>query len=178
MQFVDFLRIQGAPQDTLLKSNKKVHGLVADYSHCGQIIKLLLPQTYMNQSGLSIVAAMRCFNLNPDQILLVHDELDLAPGTARIKYDGGHGGHNGLRDIFQASGRRDFYRLRIGIGHPGDKSKVLNFVLKPAGTMEQQWIHEAMYKASQAPLDALIQGKYAQAMQILHQQSTNHSKTQ
>ena len=166
--FVHLLLQQSGIPVADLKTDKKIQGRITDYHHAGQRIKLLLPQTYMNHSGICVTAAMRYLALQPEQILLAHDELDLAPGIARIKYDGGHGGHNGLRDVFAASGRRDFYRLRIGIGHPGDKSKVLHFVLKSASKPEQTLMDTALYRASQAPLNALIQGKIAQAMQILN----------
>ena len=167
-QFIQFL-LQG---DTgPFKHNKKLHGLVADlatdYSATKQPIKILLPQTYMNQSGLAVAAAVGYFNLTTDQLLIAHDELDLPPGTAKIKYDGGHGGHNGLRHIFQALGKTNFYRLRIGIGHPGDKNKVLNYVLKSAGKKEQELIDQAIYHASQS-LELMIKGNAAKAMQTLN----------
>ena len=171
-QFVHFL-LQGNTK--LLKPNKKLHGLVADLTtnygtDCNptkEHIKLLLPQTYMNQSGLAVAAAVRYFNLTTDQLLIAHDELDLSPGTAKIKYDGGHGGHNGLRHTFQTLGKTNFYRLRIGIGHPGDKNKVLNYVLKSAGKKEQALIDQAIYNASQS-LELMVKGDAAKAMQTLN----------
>ena len=150
-----------------LTYDKKLHGLTTTFSLAGQSVKLLMPDTYMNQSGLSVAATLAYFKLETEQLLIVHDELDLPPGVARIKYDGGHGGHNGLRHIFQTLGRRNFYRLRLGIGHPGDKSKVLNYVLKPAGSQEQALIDQAICNASQS-LEAMVLGDYAGAMQMLH----------
>ncbi|HEY4528733.1 MAG TPA: aminoacyl-tRNA hydrolase, partial [Luteimonas sp.] len=94
---------------------------------------LLKPATFMNLSGKSVTAALRFWKIEPEEALLAHDELDLSPGTARLKFDGGHGGQNGLRDTIRLLGHAKFHRLRVGIGHPGHKDKVVGWVLgKPS----------------------------------------------
>ena len=108
---------------------------------------LLKPTTFMNRSGQAVVALARFYKILPDEILVVHDELDLQPGGIRLKQGGGNGGHNGLKDIQAHLTVPDFWRLRIGIGHPGERSEVVNFVLKPARREEQRDIDEAIDKA-------------------------------
>ena len=98
------------------------------------------PQTFMNESGLSVQALSSYYKIPIDQILVVHDEIDLPPGTTRLKEGGGHGGHNGLRDIIQRTGKKDFMRLRVGVGHPGSKDKVVPFVLGRASAKEEDLI--------------------------------------
>ena len=94
---------------------------------------LLKPTTFMNKSGIAVARALRYWKIEPEEMLVVHDDLDLPPGAVRLKYDGGHGGQNGLRDIFEHLGHGRFHRLRIGIGHPGDKDRVTPWVLgKPS----------------------------------------------
>lgn len=110
-------------------------------------ITLLMPQTFMNRSGQSVGALARFFRIDPAEILVVHDELDIPPGQLRLKFGGGHGGHNGLKDIAAHCGTRDFWRLRIGIGHPGDRSEVINFVLKSPGRDEAIAIDTAIDRA-------------------------------
>ena len=107
----------------------KLFGEVAKVEIAGQPVWLLKPATYMNLSGKSVTAAQRFWKIEPEQTLLAHDELDLPPGTARLKFDGGHGGQNGLRDTIRLLGHGKFHRLRIGIGHPGHKDKVVPWVL-------------------------------------------------
>ena len=110
-------------------------------------ITLLMPQTFMNRSGQSVGALARFFRIDPAEILVVHDELDIPPGQLRLKFGGGHGGHNGLKDIAAHCGTRDFWRLRIGIGHPGDRGEVINFVLKSPGRDEAIAIDTAIDRA-------------------------------
>lgn len=136
------------------------------YARAGEL-HLLWPQTYMNASGRAVAAVAKFFKIMPDEILVVHDELDLPPGAARFKLGGGHGGHNGLKDIIAALGGPDFWRLRLGIGHPGDRKEVVNFVLKRPRAEEQTLIDIAMNHA----LDVLPQvrdGDFASAMKTLH----------
>ena len=109
---------------------RSYHGRVARAHVQGQTVWLLQPQTYMNLSGKSVGALARFFKIPPSAILVVHDELDLPPGEAKLKLSGGHAGHNGLRDIHAQLGTADYWRLRIGIGHPGDKSEVAGWVLR------------------------------------------------
>ncbi len=110
-------------------------------------IYLIKPQLYMNKSGTVVSSYAKYFNIKPSEILVAHDELDLQPGVVRLKLGGGHGGHNGLRDIMASLGSREFYRLRLGIGHPGEKRKVVDYVLKQASKSDRLEIAEAAYRA-------------------------------
>lgn len=113
-----------------LREEAKYFGQTGRIQTNGQDLRLLIPSTYMNLSGKSVAALAKFFQIKPEEIMVAHDELDLPPGVAKFKKGGGHGGHNGLRDIISKMGNnKDFYRLRIGIGHPGDKNKVAGFVL-------------------------------------------------
>ncbi|MBQ0724434.1 MAG: aminoacyl-tRNA hydrolase [Cycloclasticus sp.] len=130
-------------------------------------VYLIKPQTFMNKSGLSVSAFASYYDIAVDQILVVHDELDLEAGVVRIKKDGGHGGHNGLRDIIQQLGSKVFNRLRIGIGHPGDRNKVTQYVLKAPPKQDADLIQSAMDRAlHEIPL--LCQGEIEKAMRNLH----------
>jgi PTH1 family peptidyl-tRNA hydrolase len=130
-------------------------------------VYLLKPQTFMNVSGRAVVALALFYKILPNQILVVHDELDLPPGSAKLKLGGGHGGHNGLKDIIAQLGTKDFWRMRVGIGHPGDRAEVVNFVLNAPRKEEQILIEEAMQRAQEvAPL--IIEGKLEAAMLKLH----------
>ncbi|MCC4115029.1 aminoacyl-tRNA hydrolase [Aromatoleum toluclasticum] len=123
----------------------RFHGLVANARDAG--VWLLMPQTFMNRSGQAIGALARFYRIAPAEILVVHDELDIPPGQLRLKFGGGLGGHNGLKDTSAHLGTNDYWRLRIGIGHPGDRNEVVNFVLKAARREEQTLIDEAMERA-------------------------------
>jgi PTH1 family peptidyl-tRNA hydrolase len=138
-------------------------GLVA-----GHKVHLLIPHTFMNLSGQSVQALCNFYKIDTQHILVAHDELDLPPGTARLKLGGGHGGHNGLRDIInKRSGDKNFHRLRLGIGHPGNAKLVTNYVLKKAPLEERISIDHAMEKAIKAMSDA-ISGQWQKAMNDLH----------
>lgn len=130
-------------------------------------IWLAKPNTFMNASGKAIAAIANYYKILPNQILVIHDELDLPAGTAKLKFGGGHGGHNGLRDTHAALGTPDYWRLRVGIGHPGERSEVVNFVLKPPTKDEQQQIDDCLYDSSKV-LDLLLKGDFEQAMLKLH----------
>lgn len=121
-----------------LKLETKYHGFTCRINYAGQDVRLLVPTTFMNRSGQSVAALANFFKISPNEMLVAHDELDIAPGTARFKTGGGHGGHNGLRDIIAKIGSKDFHRLRLGIGHPGDAKLVSNYVLKKAPPAEHQ----------------------------------------
>ena len=123
----------------------RFHGLVANAREAG--VWLLMPQTFMNRSGQAIGSLARFYRIEPSEILVVHDELDIPPGQLRLKFGGGLGGHNGLKDTSAHLNTNDYWRLRIGIGHPGDRNEVVNFVLKSARREEQQDIDEAIDKA-------------------------------
>lgn len=128
---------------------------------------LLCPETYMNRSGQSVGALARFYRLQPVEILVVHDELDLSPGVARLKQGGGSGGHNGLKDIITHLGTPDFWRLRLGIGHPGKGRDVADFVLKRPTLQEAESIQEAL-NASQRVLPLIGKGQFQSAMGQLH----------
>ncbi len=125
------------------KHESRFHGLVA---RAGSLW-LLMPQTFMNRSGQAVGALARFHRIEPAEILVVHDELDLPPGQLRLKFGGGLGGHNGLKDTSAHLGTHDYWRLRIGVGHPGDRNEVVGHVLKPARREEQALIDEALDRA-------------------------------
>jgi len=129
--------------------------------------RLFIPETFMNDSGRAVQAFAHFYRIEPEAIMVAHDELDLAPGTIRIKKGGGHGGHNGLRDIIEHLGTPDFYRLRIGIGHPGQKDQVTPFVLGRPSAIEEEAILSAISKGI-AVLPRTLTGDIAGAMQQLH----------
>jgi len=149
------------------RADGKFHGLVARATLHGHEVHLLKPQTFMNVSGRAVGAVAQFYKIAPAQILVVHDELDLPPGSAKLKLGGGHGGHNGLKDIIAHLGTKEFWRLRVGIGHPGDRAEVVNYVLNAPRKEEQVLIEEAMQRAQDvAPL--IIEGKLEAAMLKLH----------
>ena len=121
----------------------------------------------MNRSGQPVAALARYFKIAPDEILVMHDELDLPPGTNRIKQGGGHGGHNGLRDIINHLGSRDFFRIRIGIGHPGDSKEVTNYVLRKPSLADRDTI-ESANRDTLAVIPLILEGRIDKAMQALH----------
>src|SRR5574343_1836740 len=127
-----------------LVPERSYHGLVSRTSVNGQNVWLLEPQTFMNLSGKSVASLARFFKIQPDEILVVHDELDLPPGQVKLKRGGSHAGHNGLRDIHAQLGSPDYWRLRIGIGHPGDKSEVANWVLKKPASDQRALIEDSI----------------------------------
>ena len=128
-----------------LSKEGRFHGLTAHAQT--QKLWLLLPQTFMNRSGQAVGALARFNRITPPEILVVHDELDIPPGQLRLKFGGGLGGHNGLKDITAHLGTQDYWRLRIGIGHPGDRNEVVNYVLKPPRAEEQTDIDAAIGRA-------------------------------
>jgi len=151
-----------------LKADKKVAGRIGRGMVNGQDIRLLIPDTFMNRSGKAVGLAAKYFQISPEHILIAHDELDMPPGASRFKFDGGHGGHNGLRDIIPAlGGSRAFWRLRIGIGHPGDASRVSAWVLSKASKTEQALIDLSQDDARRA-LQLLMAGDDVKAMTQLH----------
>jgi PTH1 family peptidyl-tRNA hydrolase len=128
---------------------------------------LLQPMTYMNLSGKSVAALARFFKIAPEEILVVHDELDLLPGQVKLKLGGSHAGHNGLKDIVAQLGSADFWRLRLGIGHPGVKAEVINYVLKKPSPEHRKAIEEGIARSIVA-LDALLAGEMEVAMRSVH----------
>jgi PTH1 family peptidyl-tRNA hydrolase len=145
----------------------KLHGETAKIELAGRTLWLLKPATFMNASGRSVAAALRYWKIEPEEALLAHDELDLAPGTARLKFDGGHGGQNGLRDTIQVLGHGKFHRLRVGIGHPGHKDKVTPWVLGRPGKDDEASILRAIDDALDV-LPLAVNGEFPEAMKRLH----------
>ncbi|MCA6220107.1 aminoacyl-tRNA hydrolase [Photorhabdus antumapuensis] len=151
-----------------LKEESKFFGYTARINMCGHDIRLLVPTTFMNLSGKSVAALASFYRIQPDEILVAHDELDLPPGVAKMKLGGSHGGHNGLKDIQNKFGNNpNFHRLRIGIGHPGDKNKVVGFVLGKPPASEQKLIDDAIDEALRCT-DILMKQNMDKAINRLH----------
>jgi len=150
-----------------LSMDKGYHGLVARGNVHGQTVWLLEPQTYMNVSGKSVAALARFFKIAPEEILVVHDELDVVPGQAKLKRGGSHAGHNGLRDIHAQLGTGDYWRLRLGIGHPGVKSEVVDWVLRKPAPDQREAIEGCIERTLKA-VPALLAGEMDKATLIVH----------
>ncbi|MFC1507776.1 aminoacyl-tRNA hydrolase [Pseudomonadota bacterium] len=151
-----------------LRDDAKYFGRTGRITTDGHDLRLLIPTTFMNLSGKSVAALAKFFQILPEEILVAHDELDLPPGVAKFKKGGGHSGHNGLRDIISKMGNnKEFYRLRVGIGHPGDKSKVTGFVLGKAPAKEQENIDAAVDEAVRC-MDILLKDGLNKAQNRLH----------
>jgi len=150
-----------------LHMDKSYHGLVARTTVNGQTIWLLEPQTYMNLSGKSVAALARFFKITPQEILVAHDEMDVVPGEVKLKLGGGHAGHNGLRDIHAQLGSSDYWRLRLGVGHPGVKAEVVNWVLKKPSPDHRIAIEQGIDRALKA-LPHLLAGEMDKATMLVH----------
>jgi len=150
-----------------LSMDKGYHGLVARTSLHGRTVWLLEPQTFMNLSGKSVAALARFFKIAPEEILVIHDELDITPGQAKLKFGGSHAGHNGLRDIHAQLGTDDYWRLRLGIGHPGVKSEVVNWVLKKPAPEQRTAIEECIARTLKA-VPPLMAGEMEKATLLVH----------
>jgi len=150
-----------------LVMEKGYFGLVARSSHQGQSLWLLEPQTFMNLSGKSVAALANFFKIAPHEILVAHDDLDIAPGEARLKFGGSHAGHNGLRDIHAQLGTDQYWRLRLGIGHPGNRAEVIHWVLKKPSLDHRIGVDQAIERALQA-LPQLLEGDMEQATRLIH----------
>lgn len=148
----------------------KLFGEVARVSIDGRDVWLLKPATFMNLSGKSVTAALRFWKIEPEEMLIAHDELDLAPGTVRLKFDGGHGGQNGLRDTMRLLGHGRFGRLRVGIGHPGHKDRVTGWVLGRANTDDDVLIARGIDDAL-AVLPLAVAGNFNEAQKRLNTNS-------
>ena len=145
----------------------KLHGETAKIVIDGQTLWLLKPTTYMNKSGIAIQSALRYWKIEPEEMLVAHDDLDLPAGAARLKFDGGHGGQNGLRDIMAHLGHGKFHRLRLGIGHPGDKNRVTSWVLGRPGVDDEKAIIDAVGRSLEV-LPIAVRGDFNEAMKKLH----------
>ena len=167
--FVDALALRLGASFT---AEAKLFGAAAQTQIDGQLVRLLKPMTFMNLSGKSITAALRFWKIDPEEMLIAHDDLDLPPGAARLKFDGGHGGQNGLRDTMRLLGHGRFHRLRIGIGHPGPgrQELVVPWVLgRPSGSDEALML-DAISDA-QDVLPLAVAGNFPEAMKRLHTRS-------
>jgi peptidyl-tRNA hydrolase, PTH1 family len=150
-----------------LLHESKFHGMLGRVTLAGMDVRLLQPLTFMNRSGQAVAAVTRYFGITAAQLLVVHDELDLPPGEVRLKQGGGHAGHNGLRDIMSALGSADFWRLRIGIDHPVERSQVVDYVLHHPNREQFQAIEDVLERAVDS-LPEMISGRFPQVMNRLH----------
>lgn len=150
-----------------LRTEARFHAEVGRCTLHGQDCRLQKPTTFMNRSGQSVAALAKFLRIPPAEILVVHDELDLPPGTVRLKRGGGHGGHNGLRDLIAHLGTQDFLRLRLGVGHPGDRDKVVDYVLHRPSREERELIDAAMTRALEV-MPLAVTGEFERAMHKLH----------
>jgi PTH1 family peptidyl-tRNA hydrolase len=162
--FLDLLAIHLSQS---FRYEKRFNADEAKFRPGGKDVILLKPQTFMNRSGQSVGAVMRFYKMRSEQILVVHDELDLEPGDNRLKQGGGHGGHNGLRDTISHLGNRDFFRLRVGIGHPGDRDQVTSYVLHRPSAQDKELIQAANQRTLEV-MPLLFEGRIDKAMQALH----------
>lgn len=162
--FVDAL---AQDQDERFTNQAKLHGQACRVRVADEPVWLLKPSTFMNASGIAVASALRYYRIEPAQCLVVHDDLDLPAGTVRFKFDGGHGGQNGLRDIFRHVGHGAFHRLRIGIGHPGQRGRVTAWVLGRPSAQDEDAILGGMARAL-AQLPLLVAGDFGEAMKRLH----------
>jgi PTH1 family peptidyl-tRNA hydrolase len=152
---------------TTLRYENKYHGLHAVINIHGHDCHLLIPTTFMNLSGQSVSSLASYYKISADTILIAHDEIDLPAGDIRLKFDGGHGGHNGLRDIIRHLNTNQFYRLRIGVGRPVNSKEVEDYVLNPPGKSERALIDTALQEANDV-LPMILDGQFQKAMHALH----------
>lgn len=150
-----------------LSMDKGYHGFVGRTTLHGQTVWLLEPQTFMNLSGKSVAALARFFKIAPQEILVIHDELDLPPGQAKLKLGGSHAGHNGLRDIHAQLGTDDYWRLRLGVGHPGNKAEVVSWVLKKPILDDRIAIEQCIDRTLKA-VPAFLAGEMDKATLLVH----------
>lgn len=162
-----FAQQAAAAAGAVFRYEPKFFGSVANARIDGNDVRFFTPGTYMNDSGRAVAKVVRFFKIAAAQLLVVHDELDLPPGTVRLKRGGGHGGHNGLRDIIQHLETKDFMRLRIGIGHPGSADEVVDYVLRKASRHDAGLIQEAIDGAC-LELAKIVRGEVDLAMNVLH----------
>lgn len=161
--WIDFI---GQNHKLSLKNSKKYFGEFSKHNEDGEVF-FLKPSTFMNDSGKSVQALAKFYKIEPEEILVIHDELDIQPGTAKLKLGGGHGGHNGLKSIQASLGSNNFWRLRIGVGHPGDKSKVIGYVLNKPSKIEMQLIQESIINSYKV-FSYIMLGQFEKAMLNLH----------
>ena len=162
-----FLESLASIKESKFTSQSKFLGETTSVAFGSTKVFLLKPQTFMNNSGGSIKSFLSYYDISPEETLVVHDELDLPIGAVKIKLAGGHGGHNGLRDTIKALNSKDFYRLRIGIAHPGSNDDVVDYVLNAPGKSELSSIEQGMSNAMSI-IDLLVNGNFEDAMKALH----------
>ena len=150
-----------------LLPERSYHGIAARAQVGGQSVWLLEPRTFMNLSGKSVAALARFFKIAPEEILVVHDELDVQPGQAKLKFGGSHAGHNGLRDIHAQLGTDDYWRMRLGIGHPGSKDEVVGWVLRKPLKEQREAVEDAIVRTLHA-VPALVAGEMDKATMLIH----------
>jgi PTH1 family peptidyl-tRNA hydrolase len=150
-----------------LAPEKRVHAETCRVTIGGEPVRVIKPDTFMNESGHAVVAALNYWKLAPEALLVVHDDLDLPPGTVRLKFDGGHGGQNGIRHIMAQLGHGKFHRLRIGIGHPGDRNRVTPWVLGNPNAADENAMLDAIARAREV-LPLTVAGEFNEAMKRLH----------
>ena len=159
--FVDLIAAQN---NCKLAMDVKMFGFVSKFEQDNYLLK---PTTFMNGSGKAVAALANYYKITPAEILVVHDELDLQAGSVKLKFGGGHGGHNGLKDIHAALGTPDYWRLRLGIGHPGERNEVINYVLKAPTKLENDALQASIH-AGAAMVPLLLKGEFEGAMLKLH----------
>ncbi|MDZ7747742.1 MAG: aminoacyl-tRNA hydrolase [Halofilum sp. (in: g-proteobacteria)] len=150
------------------RADRKAHGSLARATVAGRDLRLLKPDTLMNRSGQAVAAVANFHKIPPACVLVAHDDLDLPPGTVRLKHGGGHGGHNGLRDVAARLGSPDFWRLRIGVGHPGQRADVIDYVLARPSPDDRRAMEAAIDRALDESEHLLGEGDVEAAMHALH----------
>ena len=166
-----FLELLLEGREVALRAENRYAGRVARVSLAGREVWLLAPDTFMNHSGEAVSKLARFYKIPAGQILVVHDELDLAPGVARLKFGGGAGGHNGISDVITQLGTPDFFRLRLGIGRPASSGQVVSYVLRKAPAAEQLLLDDAI-RDSLAHIEDIVHGQAQQVMNALHSHRT------
>ncbi|GAP66695.1 peptidyl-tRNA hydrolase [Mizugakiibacter sediminis] len=166
--FVDAL---ASGEDARWGHESKLHADTCKVRVGGEPVWLLKPATYMNKSGIAVASALRYYKIEPEACLVAHDDLDLPPGTACLKFDGGHGGQNGLRDIMAHLGHGRFHRLRLGIGHPGHKDRVTPWVLGRPSAADEEAMLDAVARSLHV-LPLTVAGDFNEAMKRLHTANT------
>jgi len=159
-----------AQRHASFRKEVRFFGELAEFGVGKQRVRLLKPSTYMNNSGQAVGALIRYYGLAPEELLIAHDEIDLPPGTTRLKVGGGHGGHNGLRDILARVANKNFVRVRIGVGHPGSKEQVIGYVLSRARPQERSDIESSLVPILDG-LDDLLYGHMDAVMNVLHRRA-------
>lgn len=164
-----FVQSLASKYELAFHQETKFKGLIAKIIDAKEDCWLLLPDTFMNKSGEAVKALTDFYKIQSQSILVVHDELDFAPGIIRLKYNGGHNGHNGIKNIVSNLNTNQFYRLRIGIGRPENKDEVIDYVLKPPSKTDRQHIINAIGKGL-GIIPNILEGDMTQAIQLLHKE--------